>query len=248
MKKNIIKAMIFTAACLNIAHAEDAASPSGLSVAGIMTLASDYHWRGISLSQNEPAVQGGLTLCHKSGAYAGVWASSTDVLNGASIEADFMLGYRYALNDSSSLTVQYLDVNYPGAKTVYEPDFSEFSLAYSNFGVINSQDAFTASVAYSNDYYFESGNMLRLDARYSYNVLPNFGVFGAWGLMKLEDEQAFARLWGNNQKDHYYDWKLGVSSNLLGLYSELYYADNSTVNSAVDSMDSRVVFSVTKAF
>lgn len=248
MNKSILAAMIAATTLTSVAHAnEDVAAPDW-NLSGNMTLASDYRWRGISMTQNEPAVQGGLRVTHKSGVYAGVWASNTDILNGASIEADFMLGYRHALNEKSSLTVQYIDINYPGATAPFKADFSEVSLAYNNTSLLKANDLVTAAVAYSNDYYFESGEMYRLDLRYTVPVHANFGLLVAGGMTQLEDEQAFLKVWGNETKDHYYDWKAGVTSNLFGLFSELYYADNSTVNAAADSMDSRVVFSVTKVF
>lgn len=249
MKKSILSLALCTCAVATVTHAnEDVTKTSDWNLSGNVTLASDYRWRGISMTQNEPAVQGGLRVSHKSGAYAGIWASSSDVLNGASIEADFMLGYRYALNEKSSLTVQYIDINYPGATAPFDADFSEVSLAYNNNSLFKANDSITASIAYSNDYYYESGEMYRLDARYNFPIHANFGVLVAGGMTQLEDEQAFLKVWGNDTKDHYYDWKAGVNSNLFGVFSELYYADNSTVNAAADSMDARVVFSVTKVF
>ena len=249
MKKTILAALLATSTISTMTQAhEDVAKTPDWNLSGVLTLASDYRWRGISMTQNEPAIQGGLRVSHKSGAYAGVWASNSDVLNGASIEADYMLGYRHALNEKSSLTVQYIDINYPGATAPFDADFSEVSLAYNNNSLLKANDSLTASVAYSNDYYFESGEMYRLDARYNYPVHANFGVLVAGGMTQLEDEQAFLKVWGSDKKDHYYDWKAGITSNLFGVFSELYYADNSTLNEAADSMDSRVVFSVTKVF
>jgi uncharacterized protein (TIGR02001 family) len=55
---------------------------------------SDYRFRGVSLSNRRPAVQAGLTLEHKSGAFAGVWGSTiaqTD--GGAQAEIDVLAGY-----------------------------------------------------------------------------------------------------------------------------------------------------------
>ena len=249
MKKSLLCAVISTAAFSQMTFANEATQNApDWSLSGNVTLASDYRWRGISMTQNEPAIQGGLRVSHKSGAYAGVWASSSDVANGSSIEADFMLGYRHALNDKSALTVQYIDINYPGATAAFDTDFSEISLTYTQQSLFKPNDGLTAAVAYSNNYYFESGDMVRLDARYNYPINSNFGVLVAGGMTQLEDKQAFLKVWGNADKDHYYDWKAGVTSNLFGVFSELYYADNSTVNAAADSMDARVVFSVTKVF
>jgi len=37
---------------------------------------SDYRFRGISQTQNAPAIQGGIDYAHKSGVYIGNWNSS----------------------------------------------------------------------------------------------------------------------------------------------------------------------------
>lgn len=50
----------------------------GFSVSGGATLVSDYRFRGISLSDEDVAVQGTLTATHKSGFYVGTWASSLE--------------------------------------------------------------------------------------------------------------------------------------------------------------------------
>lgn len=93
MKKMILPVLITATTLVTVAYANEAiANTPDWNLSGNVTLASDYRWRGISMTQNEPAIQGGLRVTHKSGAYAGVWASNTDVLNGASIEADYMLG------------------------------------------------------------------------------------------------------------------------------------------------------------
>lgn len=48
----------------------------GFGLNGTATLTSDYRFRGISRSDEDPAIQGSLTLSHESGFYAGGWASS----------------------------------------------------------------------------------------------------------------------------------------------------------------------------
>jgi uncharacterized protein (TIGR02001 family) len=60
------------------ALADDAApaKASAFSVTGNVSLATDYRFRGVSLSGGDPAVQGGITLNHSSGFYAGAWSSS----------------------------------------------------------------------------------------------------------------------------------------------------------------------------
>lgn len=60
------------------ALADETAPPSDLTVKGSIALVSDYRFRGLSRSGGDIAVQGGVSLSHISGFYAGVWSSSTD--------------------------------------------------------------------------------------------------------------------------------------------------------------------------
>lgn len=54
---------------------------------------SDYRFRGISASDRDPAIQGGLDITASSGWFAGVWASSIAPFGGADAEVDFYVGY-----------------------------------------------------------------------------------------------------------------------------------------------------------
>ena len=56
---------------------------------------SDYVFRGISQTDNNPALQGGVEYRHSSGPYAGLWGSNVDLPSGSDsdIEADIYFGY-----------------------------------------------------------------------------------------------------------------------------------------------------------
>lgn len=54
---------------------------------------SDYRFRGLSLSDRDPAVQGGVDLDFRSGWYAGAWASSVDGFGEADAEIDLYGGW-----------------------------------------------------------------------------------------------------------------------------------------------------------
>lgn len=71
--------------CLAILAAASAAAPAaaaeignGLSITGGATIVSDYRFRGVSLSDEDPAVQGSVGFSHESGFYGGLWGSSLD--------------------------------------------------------------------------------------------------------------------------------------------------------------------------
>lgn len=86
------------------------------SVTGSVTGISQYRLRGISVSDEKPAVQASLNVAHKSGLYAGVWASSLDgfgTFGGANTELDGIAGYTTALG-STTLDGGLVAYTFPG--------------------------------------------------------------------------------------------------------------------------------------
>jgi uncharacterized protein (TIGR02001 family) len=65
-----LAALALCAACFG-AQAQEAAA-SGCTVSANVGLFSQYIFRGISYTQENPAVQGGFDVSHESGAYLGV--------------------------------------------------------------------------------------------------------------------------------------------------------------------------------
>jgi uncharacterized protein (TIGR02001 family) len=73
---------------------EEPTSP--VTVSGSVGLVSDYRFRGVSQTDKGMAVQGGITLTHESGAYAGTWASNLSgwgTFGGSNMELDLFAGY-----------------------------------------------------------------------------------------------------------------------------------------------------------
>jgi len=85
----------------------------------------DYRYRGISQTQNAPAIQGGIDYTNKNGFYAGNWNSSVSSLvytNGAGIETDLSAGYKKEIK-GITLDVGSYNYFYPRAsvnKTNYD--------------------------------------------------------------------------------------------------------------------------------
>jgi uncharacterized protein (TIGR02001 family) len=58
------------------AFAEEAAEDSSaFTITGGATLVSDYRFRGVSLSAEDPTLQGSITVAHESGFYVSTWGS-----------------------------------------------------------------------------------------------------------------------------------------------------------------------------
>ncbi len=94
------------------ALAQEATSPH--SVVGNLGFVSNYVFRGMTYTQNRPALQGGFDYAHASGLYAGVWGTnvSNEAIHDASLEIDFYGGYAGAVGDWS-YDVGLLQFYYP---------------------------------------------------------------------------------------------------------------------------------------
>lgn len=102
------------------AAAQDAyTSPpeSALSLSGSATLLSDYRFRGISSSNNRPALQGTLTASHRSGLFASAFASTLAdyAAREAEAELDLIAGYS-ATRGGTTVEVGATYYVYPGAR------------------------------------------------------------------------------------------------------------------------------------
>jgi uncharacterized protein (TIGR02001 family) len=103
------------------AFAEDEVKSSAITVSGGVTVVSDYRFRGVSLSNEEPTLQGTATVTHESGFYVGVWgsglASGTD-FGGTEIDIYAGWGGEVAGLKLDANVTQYTYPNQTGAGPV----------------------------------------------------------------------------------------------------------------------------------
>jgi len=101
-------------AALALACLPAAANASDISAE--IGLVSDYRYRGLSLSDGKPAIQGSATFEHDSGLYAEAWFST---IGGPDVDADAELdltaGYGLDITDNLSLDMSGTYYLYPGA-------------------------------------------------------------------------------------------------------------------------------------
>lgn len=91
----------------------DEAEESEFTISGNVGLVSDYRFRGISYSNRDAAIQGGIDLAHKSGLFVGTWSSSVSDYGGSSVEIDLYGGYAGSVGgfDYTATALYYV---YPG--------------------------------------------------------------------------------------------------------------------------------------
>lgn len=115
---------VFGLAAANPAMAQE--EPGPITVSGTVGLVSDYRFRGVSMTDEEMAIQGGLTATHESGLYAGVWASNLSgwgTFGGANMELDLVGGYAMEVSSGVTLDVGLTWYMYPGGYD--KTDFAE---------------------------------------------------------------------------------------------------------------------------
>lgn len=90
---------------------------------------SNYLWRGVSQTDDGPAIQGGIDFSHESGFYAGTWASNVDFgEDEANYELDLYMGYDFSLPDEdASLGLSTIYYAYPDGDS--DIDFWEIGLS-----------------------------------------------------------------------------------------------------------------------
>lgn len=129
-------------------------------VSGNLGLTSDYRFRGISQSQNAPAVQGGVDYSHSSGFYVGNWNSSVSsqmYTNGSGVESDLYAGFKKDIYKGITIDVGSYNYFYPRATNNtstnfdtnelfvglgYGPVSVKYSQSLSNyFGTANSKNS-----------------------------------------------------------------------------------------------------------
>ncbi|MBH2010482.1 MAG: hypothetical protein I8H71_12340 [Xanthomonadaceae bacterium] len=180
---------------------------------GSLSLTSDYIFRGISQSDQRPALQGGVELSAAGGAYAGAWGSSISWLSdlstttasvSSSIELDAYAGYRGKLADAVAFDVGAQYYAYPGDFPSGFNRADTFEL-YAGLTVAAS-DRVSLGAKYSlatTDLfgYVDSGGSGYLDLSATCAIAPGWALAAHAGRQWIEGNDAF----------EYSDWKLGVT-------------------------------------
>lgn len=125
-----------TLVAASVAAAALGSSVAVAEVSANISATSNYIWRGVSQTNDDAAIQGGVDYAHDSGFYAGTWTSTLG--NGNGSELDFYLGF------GGEVAGFGYDV---GAATYMYPQLedSDFTELYLN----GSYGAFSAGVAYT---------------------------------------------------------------------------------------------------
>ena len=175
---------------------------------GNVAMTSDYTWRGVSQSNEDPAIQGGFDVGHESGFYVGTWASS--IKGGPSygdLEFDVYAGWGGNLSDAVSVDIGVLYYIYPTEDLGLDTDYIEpYASISTSFGPAEA----TFGVAYAPEQDSLGGD----DNLYLYTDV-GFGIadspFSISGHIGYTDGALAPPLLAGDTDDTGLDWSIGAS-------------------------------------
>jgi uncharacterized protein (TIGR02001 family) len=216
-KKTVIAGLAAAALGSGAAQAAEPASPH--TITGNVGLYSQYIFRGLTQTNEEPALQGGFDYAHSGGFYAGTWGSNISWLRdfgaytgGGSLELDIYGGYKGTIGKTDfGYDVGLLYYWYPGDKVPggVKADTLEVYGALSwkwlsaKFSYALSDEVFGVRNA-DGTYY--------LDFTATYPI-PNtkLTLIAHYGMQEFSGSTG---AFDNDANASYKDWKLGVNYSL----------------------------------
>jgi uncharacterized protein (TIGR02001 family) len=244
MRKSILSAAVAAALLVPGLAAAQAASP----ITGNMSLVSDYRFRGLTQTFEEPALQGGFDYAHSSGIYLGNWNSaiSDSFFAGSPLEMDFYGGYKGAAGplgyDVGVLYYYYPGSNLAGVGTIDNLEvYAGISWKFLSLKYFHAvSDFFGAPNTDGSNY---------IDLTANYDLGQGWGVNGHVGHQKVKNASAL----------DYTDYKIGITKDVSGWVfgasfidtdadSAVYTFTNASSGTTKNVGDSTLVLSVSKTF
>jgi len=220
--------------------APKAETPFG-SFSATLTAVTDYRDRGISQSDERPALQGSIDWEHDSGFYLGIWASNIDYNDAANarLELDYYAGYKTKLPNDFDIDLSVMETTYPGVPGSYDYNLYELTGALGHdFGPASAKLSFT----WSPDNFADSGTETYTQLSAEAPLLETgFTLNGALGYQTVEIE--------SRGGPDAVDWSAGIGYSWQGLDLGLKYIDtNLSKNTCPDGCAATVVFSIAHTF
>ena len=184
---------------------EEAAGPIDIEVT--VAAVSDYRFRGVSLSEKDPAFQPGITVSHESGLYVGAWASNIADNPGDDIEVDLFAGFSGGEEVTWDVGATYY--MYPGFSSAnYVELIGKMGTTYGplEWGVIAAYTPSQDNIGNQDNFYLGTTASVGIpDSPIKFNTSIGFED-GAFGDKKL-------------------DWSLGISADVAGFTLGAAYID-----------------------
>lgn len=189
------------------ALAQGEAGTPAVSVAYNIGVVSDYRFRGISYTNRDPALQGGIDIAFRSGFFVGTWASNIADYGGSNVEVDLYGGYGGEVA-GIAYTASALTYLYPGGTDVNYVELQ--STLAKTIGPVTT----TITLAYTPDQWNTTRD----------NFYAGLGADVALGDLPMTASFSIGR--ENGSYDEKWDWSAGLSYTLDKFEISASYVDS----------------------
>jgi uncharacterized protein (TIGR02001 family) len=214
-------------------QAQEAGSFAG-TFSGSVAIVSDYIVRGVSLSNEDPAIQGGLDWESGMGIYAGIWGSSVEFGNDASAEIDFFTGFHGSI-DNLHYELGFTYYWYPETIVAGQSFWDSHADLGFDFGFTD----ITLGIAYTWDDYgpLRNDKTIYYSGRISIPLAEMMTISGGAGYSSRE------------RRTNYSDWNAGATFNVFNWFDlDARYFDSDPDPICGTLCDARVVVKISRSF
>jgi len=192
------------------------AGVANAEITGNIQVTSDYVFRGISLNDNGPAVQGGIDWSNDH-FYVGAWGST--VVEGA--EVDIYAGWT-PTTGPVTWDLGIITYNYPGAHDDPGARFNYYELKAAGSMDVMEHLNLGAAVYYSPENYGGTGAATYWEINGTYTVNDALNFTAAFGNQEIEDPDGPGPI---TNSDSYNTWNIGATYTWHAFEFDLRYTD-----------------------
>jgi uncharacterized protein (TIGR02001 family) len=168
--------------------------PLHSDIVGYFGAGTNYLWRGVTQTDDNPALSAALEYRAKQGSYLGLWASNTEYGGRKSYELNAYLGHTIDLQKATiDLSVRHY---YFPSGGKYSYDFqpekweNRESSSFNEFQISATYDGWNAAYAYSNNYLDSGKGGYYIELNYTYLIRDELSLklhLGAQNSAAIDD-------------------------------------------------------------
>jgi uncharacterized protein (TIGR02001 family) len=226
----------------------NAEEESAHSISANVLLATEYLYRGLTQTNEDPAIQGGFDYAHASGFYIGTWASSLEfnpsTSNAASLELNYYAGYGFDLA-GLSYDLGYLYYHYTGQNEDAGGGDYDFWEIYGSVGKeFGGSLAPSVSVgfAWSPDFYGEDDDGIYVNGSFGLSLPAGISPYFNIGYQDVSGDKTTPAGFD------YWHYAIGASKDVGPLTLDISWNDADNYCSGNQDACEAVVFSVSSSF
>jgi uncharacterized protein (TIGR02001 family) len=203
------------------------ATQAWAQVSGSVALVSDYRFRGVSLSDDDPAAQLSIAYDHSSGWYAGAFASTVELADQDRRNLQTVAYVGYARRSRPGLDWE-VGASYSAFSGVGGYDYSEVYCGLAS-------DKLSARIYYAPNYFGQGSRVIYAELNGALALRDRLHLIGHVGALRANNGSAGSV--GSSR--HQFDVRTGVGIDLERASIQLTWAASNTANTLYPVNDNR---------